>query len=78
LRKHYRLVRLSGMVSTYLSFDLVNRDMAASLKRVSNQSQVANDQAYYQANIGKVRTIDEFLDDYRLYSFAMTAYGWAT
>jgi hypothetical protein len=63
------------MVSTYLSFDLVNRDMAASLKRVSNQSQVANDQAYYQANIGKIKTIDEFLDDYRLYSFAMTAYG---
>jgi hypothetical protein len=63
------------MVSTYLSFDLVNRDMAASLKRVSSQTQVTNDQAYYQENIGKVKSVDEFLDNYRLYNFAMTAYG---
>jgi hypothetical protein len=63
------------MVSTYLSFDLINRDMAASLKRISSQTQVANDHAYYQANIGKITTLDEFLDDYRLYSFAMTAHG---
>ncbi len=63
------------MVSTYLSFDLVNRDMAASLKRISSQTQIANEQAYYQANIGKVTDIDDFLGNYRLYSFAMTAHG---
>lgn len=63
------------MVSTYLSFDLVNRDMASSLKRISSQTQVANDQAYYQENIGKITSVDEFLDNYRLYNFAMTAYG---
>jgi hypothetical protein len=63
------------MVSTYLSFDLINRDMASSLKRISSQTQVTNDQAYYQENIGKVKSVDEFLDNYRLYNFAMTAYG---
>jgi hypothetical protein len=63
------------MVSTYLTFDLVNRDMQKSLKQVANQTTVTNDTKYYQDNIGKVKTVDEFLDNYRLYSYAMTAYG---
>ncbi|MEQ1403484.1 DUF1217 domain-containing protein [Neorhizobium sp. Rsf11] len=63
------------MVSTYLTFDLVNRDLQKSLKQVANQTTVANDSKYYQENIGKIKTVDEFLDNYRLYSYAMTAYG---
>ncbi|MGE7371271.1 DUF1217 domain-containing protein [Neorhizobium sp. NPDC001467] len=63
------------MVSTYLSYDLVNRDLSASLKRVSNQSAVKREAEYYEANIGKVTTVDEFMDDYRLYAYAMKAYG---
>lgn len=63
------------MVSTYLSYDLVNRDLSASLKRVSNQSAVKREADYYEANIGKVSTVDEFMDDYRLYAYAMKAYG---
>ncbi|MCO5731090.1 DUF1217 domain-containing protein [Rhizobium sp. SSA_523] len=63
------------MVSTYLSFDLVNRDLSASLKRVSKESLVARDSQYYKENIGKVKTVDEFLGDYRLYSYAMKAFG---
>jgi hypothetical protein len=64
-----------SMVSTYLSFDLVNRDITASLKRVASQTQVSNEATYYKENIGKVKTVDEFLDNYRLYSYAMTAFG---
>ncbi len=30
---------------------------------------------YYQANIGKVTSVDQFLNDPRLYSYAMDAYG---
>ena len=63
------------MVSTYLTFDLVNRDILKSLKQISGQTTVANDTKYYQDNIGKVKTVDEFLDNYRLYSYAMTAHG---
>jgi hypothetical protein len=63
------------MVSTYLSYDLVTRDLSASLKRVSNQSTVSREAEYYKENIGKVTSVDEFLDDYRLYSYAMKAYG---
>ncbi|MCM2476852.1 DUF1217 domain-containing protein [Rhizobium sp. CG5] len=63
------------MVSTYLSYDLVARDTKASLERVATSSQVQRDAAYYKENIGKVTTVDEFLDDYQLYSYAMKAHG---
>ena len=63
------------MVSTYLSYDLVNRDMYKALQRVASDEQVAREAQYYADNIGTVTTIDEFLDDYRLFSYAMKAYG---
>jgi hypothetical protein len=63
------------MVSTYLSYDLVVRDIKSSLNRTASDAQVARESAYYEENIGKVTSVDEFLDDYRLYSFAMKAHG---
>lgn len=63
------------MVSTYLSYDLINRDMKTSLSRVSQQNLVARQTEYYKENIGKVTSVDEFLDDYQLYNYAMDAFG---
>ncbi|MCL6706141.1 DUF1217 domain-containing protein [Pseudomonas sp. R2.Fl] len=63
------------MVSTYLSYNLVMRDLKVSLERVESDAVVARESAYYEENIGKVTTVDEFLDDYRLYNYAMKAYG---
>jgi hypothetical protein len=63
------------VVSTYLTFDLVNRDMQKSLKTIAGQTMVVSDTKYYQENIGKIKTVDEFLDNYRLYSYAMQAHG---
>lgn len=63
------------MVSTYLSYDLINRDMKASLSRVSQQAVIERQTNYYKENIGKVTSVDEFLDNYQLYSYAMDAYG---
>ncbi|WP_454287977.1 DUF1217 domain-containing protein [Rhizobium arsenicireducens] len=63
------------MVSTFLSYDLVVRDIKSSLNRTAADQQVARESAYYEKNIGSVTSIDEFLDDYRLYSFAMKAHG---
>jgi Protein of unknown function (DUF1217) len=65
----------STTLSTYTSYLIVNRDMKSSLDRVANQGTVARDTEYYEANIDKVTTADEFVDDYRLYSYAMKAYG---
>jgi Protein of unknown function (DUF1217). len=63
------------MVSTYLSYNLVTRDLKASLDRVESDAVVKRESAYYEENIGKVTSVDEFLDDYRLYTYAMKAFG---
>ncbi|NTE85414.1 DUF1217 domain-containing protein [Agrobacterium rubi] len=62
-------------ISTYTSYLTVNRDIKSSMSTVANQSSVAKDTAYYKEKIGDVKTVDEFLGDYRLYSYAMKAYG---
>lgn len=63
------------MVSTYLDYNLIARDMKLSLRRVSEQTIVARDTQYYRENIASVASVDAFLADYRLYSYAMKAYG---
>ncbi|HTO32892.1 MAG TPA: DUF1217 domain-containing protein [Pararhizobium sp.] len=63
------------MVSTYIDYNLITRDMKTSLQRTSEQVLVARESQYYKENIGKVTSIDDFLGDYRLYSYAMKAHG---
>lgn len=63
------------MVSTYLSYLTVANNLNKTLSAVASKGAVANETAYYKENIGKVTTVDEFMDNYRLYSYAMKAYG---
>ena len=63
------------MLSTYTSYNLIANDMLKSLNRTATETVNARDAAYYKENIGKVASVDEFLDDYRLYSYAVKAFG---
>jgi hypothetical protein len=63
------------MLSTYLGYTIVNRDIPAALDRVASQPAIKREIDYYNANIGKVKTVDDFMDDYRLYNYAVQAYG---
>ena len=63
------------MLSTYTSYNLIAKDMLTSLNRTAGETVNAREAAYYKENIGKVASAEEFLDDYRLYSYAMKAYG---
>ncbi len=63
------------MISTYLGYVTATRDMASTLARVASQAAVKGDQQYYDTHIGKAKSVDEFLGDYKLYSYAMKAYG---
>jgi len=63
------------MISTYLGYVSATKDMASTLARIAKQATVKSDQQYYDAHIGKVKNVDEFLSDYKLYSYAMKAYG---
>ncbi|SCM79242.1 conserved hypothetical protein [uncultured Pleomorphomonas sp.] len=63
------------MVSTYLSYTLLTRDLDKSLVRIAQQASVKREAEYYQSNIGKVKSVDGFMKDDRLYRYAMKAYG---
>jgi hypothetical protein len=63
------------MVSTYLNYNSVVSNLTQSLTRVAQQADVTRNAAYYKDNIGKVKTADDLLGDYRLYQYAMKAYG---
>ncbi|WEZ84199.1 DUF1217 domain-containing protein [Rhizobium sp. 32-5/1] len=70
-----RKVWQGDMVSTFIDYNLITRDMRLSLQRTSEQTLVKREADYYKANIGNVTTIDEFMDDYRLFNYAMKAHG---
>ncbi|MCW4113400.1 DUF1217 domain-containing protein [Aurantimonas sp. MSK8Z-1] len=63
------------MVSTLLSYRLYSANLERSLATVTGNA--ANKRAgdYYADNIGKVQSVDDFISDFRLYSYAMKAYG---
>lgn len=63
------------MLSTIADYTRLTKDMSKSLTQVEQQPDVRRDTAYYLANIGKVKSIDDFLNNYKLYSYAMKAFG---
>ncbi len=63
------------MISTYLLYRTYAADLQKTLSRIGSQSDVSNAAQYYQANIGKVTSVDDFLNNTRLFSYAMSAYG---
>ncbi|SCW89038.1 Protein of unknown function [Rhizobium mongolense subsp. loessense] len=63
------------MVSTYVSYLSIARNLSTSLSNVAAKATVSRDSTYYKENIGKVASVEEFMSDYKLYSYAMKAYG---
>jgi hypothetical protein len=63
------------MTSTYASYQLLAQDMPRSLLRIASRADVARDTQYYRDNIGKVTSLDQFLNDRRLFSVALKAHG---
>lgn len=63
------------MVSTIADYTRITKDMGKSLALTAKKPDVSRENDYFLANIGKVKTIDDFLKNYRLYSYAMKAYG---
>ncbi|BAU89305.1 hypothetical protein MPPM_0700 [Methylorubrum populi] len=63
------------MTDTLTSYRLIAKDLTASLRRKAAEPSVARETAYYEANIGRVKSVDDLLGDQRLYAYAMKAYG---
>jgi hypothetical protein len=58
--------------STYLS---IENNLARYQKMVASEPAVKTATDYYAANIGKVKSISDLVGNYRLLSYALTAYG---
>ena len=63
------------MISTYVSYQLLARDLSRTLAQTATDAQVAREAQYYRDNIGKVKSIDDLLNDNRLFAYAMKANG---
>lgn len=63
------------MQTTLATYGTIASNMTRSLSTTAAKPQVAREAAYYLANIGNVKSIDDFLANKRLFSFAMKAFG---
>lgn len=63
------------MLSTNLSYQLLTRDLGKSLDRIGQQPMVKRETEYFLANIGEVKSADEFVNNSRLFNYAMKAFG---
>lgn len=63
------------MVSTIATYRMISDNLVRSLDQTARKPDVSRDTAYYMEHIGKVKTLEEFIGDYRLFSYAMKAYG---
>jgi hypothetical protein len=63
------------LINTYVSYQLIAKDIGKSLDRVQNQPVVERETEYYLENITKVKSIKEFVADDRLFRYAMKAHG---
>jgi hypothetical protein len=63
------------MFSTAVGYRIIASDLAAALTRTAGQPEVRRDSDYYLANIAKIKSIDDFLKNDRIFKYAMKSFG---
>lgn len=63
------------MLNATLYYNAITKDYPATLARIAAEPAVAKQTDYFRANIGKVKTIDDLLNNSRLYTYVMKAFG---
>ena len=63
---------MTGLIATYKT---MTANETRSLQQVASQPANAREIAYFKANIGKIKSIDDFMANTRIYNFALQAYG---
>ena len=57
------------------TYTLFAADASRSLERIQSRADVARDVEYYKENITSVKSPEDLINDHRLYTFVMRAYG---
>lgn len=63
------------MIGTLTSYKLIMRDPARSLQTVASDRVVQRETAYYESKISDVKSIDDFMNDRRIYTYALRSLG---
>lgn len=63
------------MLTTTASYRLLAADLATSLDRTAAAPNVKRETAYYLSKIGEITSIEEFIADSRVFTYAMKAFG---
>lgn len=63
------------MTTTTATYLQITQNLTRELASTAKEPDVKTATAYYAANIGKVTSIDQFVGNYRLLSYALDAYG---
>jgi Protein of unknown function (DUF1217) len=63
------------LLNTFTSYQLIAKDINKSITQISQQPVVDRDTKYYLDNITKVKSIDDFVNNDRLFKYAMKAFG---
>ncbi|MEJ2118327.1 MAG: DUF1217 domain-containing protein, partial [Alphaproteobacteria bacterium] len=63
------------MLTATVTYNMITRDLQGSLDRIAARPEVERESEYYLEHIGEVETIDDLLEDDRLYNYAMRAHG---
>lgn len=61
-------------LSTQLSLKVIERTYDRKIEALRNTAMHAREIEYFKENIRKVNSVDDLMDDFRLYSFVMKAY----
>lgn len=64
-----------SVLTTIASYNLISANLDRTIKNTADQPQVARASEYYLANIEKVKSIDDFMGDDRIFNYAMKAWG---
>lgn len=62
-------------MTSLTTYQFYTRDTAVTRARMEADPIISREMAYYKENITQISTVDEFLDDDRLYNYAMKAFG---
>ena len=65
------------MLTTSATYRLITRNLDRTLKQTSAEKSVALETANYLKNIGNIKSIDDFVKNTRVFTYAMNAFGLA-
>ncbi len=62
-------------MDTYLRYTMLHRDLPQAMSQTAKDPILARETEYFKKNYSKVETVDDLLNDYRLYNYMMKAMG---